>query len=1123
MEHSVPKSKLYRRIERYALKYIQTLWDDPAPNCISAEFLLVGIMKVVEPEEDAMLRNFPEALRELAALRKVFAGRFAISRDALRSQLPKPTSADDALRRELEEDALESQDIQDCLHADSFLQTLVDTPTMQIAGILVRQAGEPDRFDGIRRILALANRKQELKRQLKERVIGQDHAVNALVEGAVDSMMMIDDPGRSGPQGIFLFMGPPGVGKTYLAEEGANLLNMPSMRFNMSEYTDQQEGPVKLIGLDKSYQSSHPGLLTSFVSQCEQNDEGCVLIFDEIEKACMSVIYLFLQILDTGLLRDNMTEETVSFRHAYLFFTTNAGRSLYENGDRLPGNVDKSVLLEALRNDRKPGSGAPFFPGEILSRMGTGCIVLFRHLSCGDLVKIGLKEMRRQGGFFRQEYGIDVAIDENLPFLVLLNAGGESDARRFRVACGDFIHENLFRLTNAVSEHRLVAALKKKNRIQFDADMESFNSALEQLTPLRRRDSFMIVSEDGEFRQMWADVLCGCSDASVHTPASYAQALMELQSGKCFPSAVLLELAGDLENPGETAKFADRTPLIASDYRGFVEFLTELTQTVPEVPIYVLLDMAQYNRTNVVETVLELGATEVLDAQQDMDVLLERLFALNQKRRLEQIAFQFARQRKGLRYTLSPTAGGSGVVIRMKNFQVITQVSGEDQKDMTSESRMPMVTFDDYIGADDIKAEMQEFIGFLRDPRGYTATHGTQPKGILLYGPPGTGKTFFAKALSHEANVPFFPANGSSFITQYEGSGPQAVRTLFAKARKYAPSIIFIDEIDAIGARRTGAGGQRSAEGTLNMLLSEVDGFGTDPVRPVFLVAATNYTIHQDSSMALDPALIRRFTRTFLVDLPNQQDRAEFLRRKLKASDTQISEAFLNAIARRSVGMNFGSLGNVVEQAARDARAAGGPITEPILDNALETILYGRKKQWGADALERTAWHEAGHAFLSCYYGHTPEYVTITARGSFGGYVIPASTEDKFSWTRQEILERVQTALAGRAAELLRFGPEDGLSTGPAQDIALAGSLLSDYVCRFAMDTRQGLFYVPNPDAPPPSACQRIQELMQEQADTALEILTRNRGKMERLTARLLEANKLMAAEIDALLSEGDG
>jgi ATP-dependent Zn protease len=256
------------------------------------------------------------------------------------------------------------------------------------------------------------------------------------------------------------------------------------------------------------------------------------------------------------------------------------------------------------------------------------------------------------------------------------------------------------------------------------------------------------------------------------------------------------------------------------------------------------------------------------------------------------------------------------------------------------------------------------------------------------------------------------------------------------------------------------------------------------------------------------------------VDLPNKDERLAYIRTKLKEHGCNVNELFLDTLAKRSVGMNYGNLNHVIDKAIREAKLQHTPITEQLLDDALETILFGEKKSWGVEYSERTAWHEAGHAYMNWKSGQTPEYITITARGNFGGYVMPASTEEKPMYTKKEILDQVKVCLAGRAAEILRYGWEDGLSTGAMQDLQQAGELITDYICSYSMDDQLGLVYLPNSGEIPAEIRNRIHELMTQMLKAVVEELRIERRKMEEFVNQLMRNNKLMSYEIHQILTE---
>ncbi len=365
------------------------------------------------------------------------------------------------------------------------------------------------------------------------------------------------------------------------------------------------------------------------------------------------------------------------------------------------------------------------------------------------------------------------------------------------------------------------------------------------------------------------------------------------------------------------------------------------------------------------------------------------------------------------------------------------------------------VTFADVAGVDEAKEELEEIIGFLKDPGRYSRLGGRVPKGVLLVGPPGTGKTLLARAVAGEAGVPFFSINGSEFVEMFVGVGAARVRDLFDQARKRAPAIIFIDELDALGRARGayGLGGHDEKEQTLNQLLVELDGF--DSSKGLVLLAATN------RPEILDPALLRagRFDRQVLVDRPDKKGRIQILQVHLKKVRLA-PEADLEKIAALTPGFTGADLANLVNEAAllatrRDAEAVG------LADftAAVERIVAGlEKKNRLLNPFERKviAYHEMGHALVAMSLrGSDPVHkVSIIPRGVGAlGYTIQRPTEDRFLMTREELETKMAVLLGGRAAEHLVF---EHLSTGAADDLAKVTDIARSMAMRYGMDPKLG-------------------------------------------------------------------
>ncbi len=374
--------------------------------------------------------------------------------------------------------------------------------------------------------------------------------------------------------------------------------------------------------------------------------------------------------------------------------------------------------------------------------------------------------------------------------------------------------------------------------------------------------------------------------------------------------------------------------------------------------------------------------------------------------------------------------------------------------DTSSENR---VTFADVAGVDEAKAELMEIVDFLKNPVRYQRLGGRIPKGVLLVGPPGTGKTLLARAVAGEAGVPFFSISGSEFVEMFVGVGAARVRDLFEQAKRRAPCIVFIDELDAIGKMRAVGGGLVGAhderEQTLNQLLVEMDGF--DSSKGVIIMAATN------RPEVLDPALLRagRFDRRIVVDKPDVRGREEILRvhaRKIRMA----SDVDLRLIAARTPGMVGADLANIVNEAALlAARRGASEVQMQDFENAIDRVLLGLEKKgrvMSPEEKERVAYHEVGHALVALSVPHADPVhkVTIIPRtiGALGA-TLQLPMEDRYLLTRSQLEDRLAVLLGGRAAEELIFGE---VSTGAHNDLEQATEIARQMVMRFGMSERLG-------------------------------------------------------------------
>ncbi len=465
--------------------------------------------------------------------------------------------------------------------------------------------------------------------------------------------------------------------------------------------------------------------------------------------------------------------------------------------------------------------------------------------------------------------------------------------------------------------------------------------------------------------------------------------------------------------------------------------------------------------------------------------------------------------------------GGSGGPFGMGKSRAKVLNGKEDKK---------LATFDNVAGIDEAKEEVQEIVEFLKDPSAFQKLGGRIPKGVLLVGPPGTGKTLLARAIAGEAQVPFFAISGSDFEEMFVGVGASRMRDMFAEAKKRSPCIVFIDEIDSIGMKRSGAGamtGSHSYEQTLNTMLVEMDGF--DPNEGVIVIAATN---RPDT---LDAALLRpgRFDRQVHIDLPTLKGREEIL--ELHGKKITFSpDADLKRVARGTPGFSGAELANLLNEAALlSVRKKLDAVDMATLDEARDKILWGReRKSAGYSRRDReiTAWHESGHAILQLLLENTDPLhkVTIIPRGRALGATMTLPEKDILNRTKAHFLDELVVLAGGRVAEKMFTGD---ISTGAAQDIAMATDIARKMVCSYGMSEKFGFQAFKEPSSftadelPPAFSEETSREIDAEVAalisaaySRAESLLKENRAKIETLAAALIEKETMDGRDVESLL-----
>ena len=964
---------------------------------------------------------------------------------------------------------------------------------------------------------ALVKDVKRIRSELQNKIYGQDNAINVFATGYFQaSMLSMIDKSRKRPRATFLFAGPPGVGKTFLAESAAEALQLPFMRFDMSEYADK-EANLEFCGTDKVYKNGKAGNVTSFVA----DNPKCVLLFDEIEKAHLCVIHLFLQMLDAGRLRDNYTDKEVSFSDAIIILTTNAGKQLYEemeSGDF--SAVSRKVIVKALQKDVNPETGAPFFPGAICSRFASGNVVMFNHIGTHNLRSIAKNEIERHAANLEKETGIRLHVDERVYTALLFSEGSAADARTIRSRAEAFFNDELYELLRMISSEKVKTSIEQIEKIQISIDLSHAEPEISDLFAAADKTKILVFASPETVSVCKEKVpsfdFIGTQDVEMAVETIKSQdidiVLLDMKYGAPATSSASLNIE-DVESPA----------------RDFFKFLREQRKGLP---VYLIEERGTTLNEEEKISFMQQGVRGVLKVTKAKDSFTSKISAIALNLHQQASMIKLAKENKLVSFETAQTISknGKNAEIRLFDFEMAVAVDSEDAKNILSSVSMPNVRFDDVIGARDAKKELTYFVEYLKNPKKYMGTGVKAPRGVILYGPPGTGKTMLAKAMACEAGVTFIAAEGNQFLRKYVGEGSEKVHELFKTARKYAPSILFIDEIDAIAKeRKGGANSGSNGEETLTAFLTEMDGFVNDQSKPVFVLAATNFEVEPGRDKSLDPALMRRFDRKVYIELPNKEERIKFLKMKIARNQAlQISEDQIDNTAMRSTGMSLAELDSVVELALRSAiREGSTTVNDAIFEEAFETFNSGEVKKWDVSQLERVARHEAGHALLCWLSGETPSYLTIVARGNHGGYMQHAEQEGKAIYTKDDLLSRIRTSLGGRAAEIAYYGVRNGISTGASGDLAAATNIALQIVCTYGMDDEFGLAVVNGAAAAngvmSADVRSSVNRILKEQMEEAIRLISENKDKIDSLVEELMSKNHLNGAEIEQAITRNMG
>jgi len=956
---------------------------------------------------------------------------------------------------------------------------------------------------------------------LSRKVVGQHNAVQQISDAVFQAR--ISAPAEKGsPRVVLLFLGPPGVGKTYTAQLLAEALTGGDeggfLRLDMSAFADH-EGFRGLVGFEPSYQGARPGILTEFA---KEHPHGLILV-DEVEKSHPSVQNLLLQVLDYGILEDKYSREKVSFSGNMVVFTTNLGRELYASS--LGGSAgaeegaSRPAVLEALSGAVNPNTGLPALAPELVSRLAKGYPILFNHLTPMALEEIAALALDELAVELESQLGLHMLpVDPRMLTLLIQRLGPDLDARRLTSGAPLLIKDAL---RSVLSERReeLFGENGKWQAVRNLALALPRGPGRGLLDGMYSGgERFLVISSDpdrellgGRFPELaW----------SFASPGAFKETLR-----RSSPDVVLVDVASSAgDSSGAGLGTAAR-------------LIRGIRRLKPEVPLYLYSRRAmageglERTRERLVRTSGARGylpgTPENWEPGEDGTLGTVRRSVLRERHLRE--AFR-TRKTASFQWEVAIDFEDKEGTLTLRPMDVHTRtvVASKDRTAKLSFTGIPAERFADVAGAGEAKRRLKEVLTWMRDPEALKRLGIRLPSGILLEGPPGNGKTLLARATAGEAGLPFFAVSATDFASKWVGESESNIRELFERAAMYAPSILFIDEIDAIGGQR-GSSLNSVHDSMLNQLLVSMDGFsGRD--RPVFFLAATN------RAELLDPALKRpgRFDLVITVGDLDVEARLELLRIKT-ARLPMADDIDLPAVARAAMGLSGAQLARAVQEAAilalRRAEERGGEeeilVDMELFREAVTTVRYGLRQEGALPPeaeMRRTAVHEAGHALVGeLERPGSVHQATVLPRGRALGFVESLPESEFASLTASAVRSRIRTALAGRGAELLLYGTDE-VSAGCSQDLAVATQMATLAISRYGMSSKVGPVSIPAlcellPDGTSAEAIQReVESMLRQEEATVQQLLEEHREELNAVAGLLMERETVPGEAIRGIL-----
>lgn len=947
-------------------------------------------------------------------------------------------------------------------------------------------------------LAGLVNNAASLKKEILKVVKGQDYAVNRFVDTFFRGEFLAEtDDKKRGPRCLFTFLGMPGVGKTLLAQTAAEVIGRPCLKVDMSN-----AAALEIIAnRPDCFKKKEPSTFADFVDKIPE----CILLIDELEKAPVQVLLRFLAMIDSGI------SSGVDYRNAIIIFTTNAGKNLYSMSEygRL-SNIPDAIIKDALMKDIDPITGKPFFPPEFVSRLASGTLIMFDKLAAADLINMTSSEIDRHIANTEDKYGIKINRDDSVAATVLFSLGGNIDGRNAITKGKTFFTKELYELLSLANADRGSDATASIRTLNIKVDEKNAPDEVKRLYKDDENIEILILANE-DVKKVIEKETYECTVKCTSDLSDYLNII-----SKDDVTISLIDYKFGTKTCDDMLNVED----ILSDGRtAFEKTVSEYNDTVTYVYSY---EKQEHNKEEIA-SLINKGAEDAIVLPEDTKAFITELCRrVCLKNALETLSLRH----KVLSYNSIQKMSGdnSSATLTLYNLKLEDSIEAEDRGVIMSDDEVPNMTWDDVVIDERVKMELEEYVGYLKNPKKFMAKGRRAPKGLIFYGPPGTGKTSIAKVLASISGVRFIATAGANFESKWAGHTTENVRRVFAQARKNAPAILFIDEIDAIGGKRTDAsedtgGAVKDQNSVVTALLNEMDGFKTSPKKPVLVVAATNVL------SSLDPALLRRFEKQTLLDNPNREGREKIIRNLCRKHSEmmKVSDECILNLATRMIGLSPAKIEAVVNEAIAMAIRNDTVVTDDIFDEAFEYESYKGERKHTKEEQLQTARHEVGHAYISSYYGEVPDYLTIVSRGNHGGYSMTVGDEEKGKYTKPELLHIICRAVAGKAAEAVYYGDADGVTTGPSSDLEKATSIARQMVCVYGMSEKVGLIStgaIKGSKELDSIIIEEVKCILDEQYSLAKKIIVENKEVFDRLVDALFEKQHMTKEEIEEVINK---